>query len=130
MTALAEQQRAATQRGYLLFFLFFFLLVTANDFTPAKTRRNARAGASRRGASEGAGNGASASGTRREEVRDKVRPRDGFRIAMRPRFARKRRRSRAERGQGWRARREDLNLVPRESARFTIAHRMIDVSAS
>lgn len=81
MTALAEQQRAATQRGYLLFFLFFFLLVTANDFTPAKTRRNARAGASRRhgGASEGAENDASARGTRREEVRDKVRPLDGFR---------------------------------------------------
>ena len=44
MTVAMDQMRAANaQRSYLLFFVLFFLLLTANDFTPAKTRRNARA---------------------------------------------------------------------------------------
>ena len=71
MTVAMDQMRAANaQRSYLLFFVLFFLLLTANDFTPAKTRRNARTG------SGIGGEGANAvTPKRRDEVRDKVRAR-------------------------------------------------------
>lgn len=71
MTVAMDQMRAANaQRSYLMFFVLFFLLLSVNDFTPAKTRRNARAG------SGGGGDGAdTVTPTRRDEVRDKVRAR-------------------------------------------------------
>ena len=71
MTVAMDQMRAANaQRSYLMFFVLFFLLLSVNDFTPAKTRRNARAG------SGGGGDGVdTVTPTRRDEVRDKVRAR-------------------------------------------------------
>jgi len=53
-----------------MFFVFFFLLLTANDLTPAKTRRNQRASGGHDG--QGKGELGARGTTRKEEVRDKV----------------------------------------------------------
>lgn len=73
MTAIDQARAVSAQRAStLMFFLFFFLLLTANDLTPAKTRRNAGStdlGSRRGGISKGAG---ADQPRHRDEVRDKV----------------------------------------------------------
>ena len=71
MTVMTDPRAANAQRGYIMFFAFFFLLLTANDFTPAKTRRNQRANGGRDGQGMKGEIGARGA-TRTEEVRDKV----------------------------------------------------------
>jgi len=70
MTVMTDPRAANAQRGYIMFFVFFFLLLTANDFTPAKTRRNQRASGGHDG--QGKGELGARGATRSEEVRDKV----------------------------------------------------------
>ena len=66
MNAIDQQRVANTQRGYLMAILFFFLFFSANDFTPAKTRRNANTGIA------GVNKASAETSRRRDEVRDKV----------------------------------------------------------